>query len=121
MNQVQKINTAGHLGITPDQLVTIRDLQQLEQNLLKSIKLLLNEMVSGDNARVPRWLKTYQAQKVLNCSVGTLLTLRNNGTLPYTKIGGTIFYNADDINRALLDRRHLHGREIPIGRSAKKT
>jgi hypothetical protein len=38
---------------------------------------------------------------VLNISAGTLQTLRNNGKLPYTKIGGLIYYDATEIDGIL--------------------
>lgn len=120
MENVQKNNTTGRRAIFRDQLITIGDLQLFQQELLKNIRRLLTDLNSGV-AQAPRWLKTHQAQKVLGCSVGTLLTLRSNGTLPYTKIGGTIFYNADDINRVLQERRRQNGREIPLTKGAKKT
>ncbi|WP_369427692.1 helix-turn-helix domain-containing protein [Pontibacter harenae] len=34
-------------------------------------------------------------------SPATLQTLRINGTLPFTKIGGTIYYRAEDIERLM--------------------
>jgi hypothetical protein len=35
-------------------------------------------------------------------SAGTLQTLRINGTLQYTKIGGIIYYDFDHIQKTLL-------------------
>ena len=42
-----------------------------------------------------------EVRKLLNISPGTLQTLRINGTLPYTKIGGTMYYNLKDIEKLL--------------------
>jgi hypothetical protein len=36
---------------------------------------------------------------MLGISPGTLQTLRLNGTIPFTKIGGVLFYDEEDINR----------------------
>lgn len=49
-----------------------------------------------------RWIKSHQVQRLLGISPGTLQTLRINGTLPYTKIGGVIFYSQEDINALML-------------------
>ena len=38
---------------------------------------------------------------MLNVSAGTLQAMRRSGTLPYTKIGGLIYYNMDDIHQML--------------------
>jgi hypothetical protein len=48
-------------------------------------------------------------KSVLNVSSGTLQTLRINGTLPYTKIGGIIFYDAEEIYK-LLKENSIHNK-----------
>ena len=48
-----------------------------------------------------KWLKSYEVKKILNISTGTLQNLRSNGTLPHTKIGGLIYYDAELINKVL--------------------
>jgi hypothetical protein len=52
-----------------------------------------------------RWLRSVEVRKLLNISPGTLQTLRNNGTLPYTKIGGLIYYDAYQIDQILLSQK----------------
>ena len=47
------------------------------------------------------WLKSADVRKMLGISSGTLQTLRINKTLPYTKIGGTIYYAYGDVTRVL--------------------
>jgi len=37
---------------------------------------------------------------------GTLQNLRVNGTLPFTKIGGVIFYEYEEIKKMLEKHRH---------------
>lgn len=60
-------------------------------------------MMLEGNASKPakRWLKSMEFRKLLNISYGTLQTLRNNGKLPYTKIGGLIYYDAVEIDQIL--------------------
>ncbi|MBV7530980.1 helix-turn-helix domain-containing protein [Chitinophaga sp. sic0106] len=86
----------------PDLLVTYGDLQNFHNDLLKSIRQAISELLPKAS---PKWLKTYQVQRLLGCSAGTLLTLRSNGTLPFSKIGGTIFYSVDDIEKLLQSRK----------------
>jgi hypothetical protein len=48
-----------------------------------------------------RWLKSYEVRKLLNISAGTLQTLRNNQKIPFSKMGGMIYYDASEIDRIL--------------------
>lgn len=54
-----------------------------------------------------RWLKTRDVVQLLELSAKTLQNLRRNGTLPFSKIGGTIFYELDDIDRILHERKQV--------------
>jgi helix-turn-helix protein len=54
---------------------------------------------------VKKWLKSYEVKKILNISTGTLQNLRSNGTLPYTKIGGLIYYDAELINKVMAGQK----------------
>jgi hypothetical protein len=80
------------------QLVTLDDLEAFRVKLKMDIKMMLEV-----NATKPakRWLKSVEVRKLLNISLGTLQTLRNNGKLPYAKIGGLIYYDAHEIDRIL--------------------
>ena len=80
------------------QLITLADLEKFRTTLMMDIKLLL-EGNFGKPAK--RWLKSYEVKKLLNISGGTLQTLRNNGKLPYTRIGGLIYYDATEIDGIL--------------------
>lgn len=48
------------------------------------------------------WLKSYEVREMMGISPGTLQSLRVNGTLRYTKIGGLMYYRYLDI-RKLMD------------------
>jgi hypothetical protein len=50
-----------------------------------------------------RFLKSHQVERMLGISPGTLQNLRINGTVPFSKIGGTIFYDYEDITRLMND------------------
>jgi hypothetical protein len=79
-------------------IITTDDLQTFRIELLEDIKRLLKES-SGQPGK--KWLKSYEVQKVLGISAGTLQTLRNNDTIEYTKIGGVIYYDYNDIQKML--------------------
>lgn len=74
-------------------IVTNEDLQVFKKELLAEIKLLLD----AKPAAQMKWLKSYQVKELLGISRGTLQNLRVNGTVEYTKIGGLVFYNYEDI------------------------
>jgi len=79
----------------PAQIITTDDLREFKIELLDEIRVLISEQ---KNPVLKRWMKSVEVRKLLNISPGTLQTLRINGTLPYTKIGGTNYYNASDID-----------------------
>lgn len=84
------------------QLVTIEDLLILKADLLNEIKKLLKE---SSGQPVKKWLKSHEVRKLLDISPGTLQNLRVNGTLPFTKIGGVIYYDQEDIKEMLQSRK----------------
>ena len=79
----------------PAQIITTDDLREFKIELLDEIRVLISEQ---KNPTIKKWMKSVEVRKLLNISSGTLQTLRINGTLPYTKIGGTNYYNASDID-----------------------
>ncbi len=85
------------------QIVTIEDLEQFKSDLITEFKNLLDGQLNSNafKKEEPKkvWLKSHQVQRMLGISPGTLQTLRLNGTIPFTKIGGVLFYDEDDINR----------------------
>jgi len=95
------------------EIITKEDLQEFGKNLLNQIRGLL-----GQSAEEPKkWLKTYQVKNLLKISDNTLQTLRDNGTLPFTKIGGILYYNNEDINKMLSGE--VKPKRIKIGKDAR--
>jgi hypothetical protein len=82
----------------PAQIITSDDLREFKLELLDEIRVIIREQKSNTTKQ---WLKSVEVRKLLNISSGTLQTLRINGTLPFTKIGGTNYYNATDIDTLL--------------------
>ena len=84
------------------QILTTDDLHEFKIELLEEIRQLLKEH-RGEPSK--KWLKSYEVRKILNISPGTLQNLRLNGTLPYTKIGGVMYYDYADIQEMLQSRK----------------
>ena len=90
-------------------VVTTEDLRVFKKDLLEDFKKLLNEK-HGHPVR--KWLKSHEVRRILTISPGTLQNLRVNGTLPFTKIGGVIYYDHDDIQK-MLEQHKTKLRGIP--------
>ena len=83
-------------------IITTEDLKEFKSELLEGIKTLINNQ-SGFTPK--KWLKSPEVRELLSISPGTLQNLRINGTLPYTKIGGVIYYDYDEIQKILAQNR----------------
>lgn len=102
MSNAHSLYPSNMKAVYRDQLVTQADLEAFKISLLVAIRQILTE----NKTQTTKWLKSHQVKRMLGISTGTLQNLRNNGTLPYSKIGGTIYYSSDEINK-LLERKGL--------------
>jgi len=85
-------------------ILTSEDLQDFKIELFEELKkLMITTPATEPKQEEVKWLKSHQVQRMLGISPGTLQNLRINGTIPYTKIGGVIFYSLEDIN-AIMHR-----------------
>lgn len=92
----------GKVRVYREQLLTFDDLQDFKLELLNEIRNLLK----GNGATLgKKWLKSEEVRKMLGVSIGKLQTMRINGTLPYTKIGGIIYYDHEDIVNMMVSRK----------------
>lgn len=87
-------------------IITTDDLRDFKIELLLDIKKLLAQH-SGQVQK--KWLKSSEVRELLGISPGTLQTLRINGTLPYTKIGGVLYYEYQGI-LAVLEANRIHNK-----------
>ena len=51
----------------------------------------------GRDRSLKDWLDNQDVCQILNISKRTLQTYRDNGTLPYTRIGYKMYYKAEDV------------------------
>lgn len=79
------------------EVITKEDLEAFGEKLLNQMKALLGH--GQDDSR--KFLKTYQVKNLLKISNNTLQALRDNGTIPFTKIGGIFYYSQEDILKVL--------------------
>jgi len=86
-----------------DQLITQQDLQDFKNEILAAIRTMLFNYKQEGVKQSPgkKWLKSYEVKKLLNVSDGTLQHLRNSKQLPFSKLGGAIYYDAEAIQQLL--------------------
>lgn len=89
----------------PAQIITSDDLREFKVELVDEIKKLLRQ---NGVQPVKKWLKSPDVRKLLHISPGTLQNMRVNGTLPFTKIGGVLYYDYDDIQKMLTTNKIHH-------------
>lgn len=88
----------------PSEIITTDDLREFKTELLTEFRKMLKEH-HGQPSK--KWLKSYEVKKMLGISPGTLQNMRINGTIPFTKIGGILFYDSEDIRKILEDNKNV--------------
>ena len=89
----------------PATIITTDDLREFKMELLDDIKNLLSKQATG---KLKKYLKSSEVMDLLQVSPGTLQTLRINGTIPYSKMGGILYYDADEIQNVMNANRVQH-------------
>lgn len=79
-------------------IITMEDLQQFKTDFLEEMKGIIGQKKESQNKQ---WLRSSEVRKMLNISPGTLQNLRINGTLPFRKIGGSMFYSKSEIDQIM--------------------
>lgn len=87
----------------PVNLLTQEDLHHFKTELFNELKGILKHAADPPK----KWLKSEEVKKILKVSPGTLQTLRINGTLQYTKLGGIIYYDFEHIEKTMKQNLRL--------------
>jgi len=81
------------------QVLTYEDFKEFEARILKEIEEIKKALPS---ISPKKWLRSSDIKELLGIlSHGKLQTMRNNKEIPFTVIGGTIFYSLEDVNKML--------------------
>jgi hypothetical protein len=81
-----------------NKLVTFADLRKFKEELVEELAAMYQrplEVVKRE------YIRSNEACRMLQVSIGTLHNLRAKHILPFTKIGGVVYYNVEDIKRIL--------------------
>jgi hypothetical protein len=81
------------------QIITTEDLSNFKEQILSEIQEIYDRY---HPAPYKTWLKSNEVRKLLKVSPGTLQTLRLNGTLKYSKVGGIIYYDQEHVQQLLV-------------------
>ena len=69
---------------------------------VREIKAALNFMIKSSlNQLKEEWIDGQVVMQTLHISVRTLQSLRDNGTLPFSRINGKFYYKVSDIEEML--------------------
>ena len=88
----------------PANILTAEDLEEFRKSLLKEIKEML---LQYNKITIDRWVKSNIVMAKLRISPGTLQNFRINETIPYSKLGGIIYYDEEEINEILLKNKNF--------------
>ncbi|MCE9538629.1 MAG: helix-turn-helix domain-containing protein [Bacteroidetes bacterium] len=79
-------------------------LQSIEKNSNKILSLLEGEKTA--NSLLGDYISETDAKKLLGKKTTWFWNMRTNGKLAFSKVGGTNFYNKNDIIKLLENNRH---------------
>lgn len=79
-------------------IVTMEELQQFKTEFIREMRSLITD---NKPTQTTEWLRSIEVRKILSISPGTLQNLRVSGTLPFKKIGGSMYYNKQDIEKMM--------------------
>jgi excisionase family DNA binding protein len=82
-------------------ILTTDDLKQFKEDLFRELRQVFHKQTKHDNEKQREWLRTKEVCKMIGVSLSKLQYMRDNGEIKFTRIGGTIFYNTDEINKLL--------------------
>lgn len=82
--------------------MTREDLQIFRVQLVAEIADLFKQyVVEAKQVGLPEGLRTEHACALLDCSNGKLLSLRAAGKIRCRKVGGSLYYNQEDIRKLM--------------------
>ena len=82
------------------EFITKADFHLLKNDIVEEIRKLFQSPLEQKE-----WLKSADVMSMLGCSPGTLQNVRVNGTLPFTKMGGTMYYSRYDVLKVLENNK----------------
>ena len=76
-------------------IITKQDLDDFKEDLIKEVSSIVEDSTQKE------WLRSSEVMEMLSISSGTLQNLRINRDIPFTKMGGTLYYERAAVVKAL--------------------
>jgi len=76
-------------------IITKQDLDDFKEDLIKKVSSIVEDSTNKE------WLRSSEVMEMLSISSGTLQNLRINRDIPFTKMGGTLYYERAAVVKAL--------------------
>jgi len=73
---------------------------------IDQLKTKVDNLYNHSGIAPQKWIDNDQVCHRLSVSIRTLQTLRDSRILPYTKMGGKVFYKPEDIEKMLFLSYH---------------
>lgn len=95
----------------------------IQAELIRQGKLSLDDLTDDEinnlveHTALEDWIDNQDVMSMLHISPRTLQTLRSNGTLPYSRINGKIYYRRQDIQKILADNYIMYKIRNEYGKS----
>lgn len=80
--------------------ITHRDLERLKNEILIALEQKINAI---ESRKENRWLRTNDMIKEYGFSISSLTAKRKEGSIPYSKFEGVLFYDRKRIDQLLED------------------
>ena len=87
-------------AVNKNQLVTLADLEEFKTQLTTVFKELVKTSQGPK-----KWLKSSEVRKLTGISPGKLQVIRESGLLAFTRIGGNIYYDPEDVHRLFEENK----------------
>ena len=87
-------------------LIDEQKLDRIFQEIDSLRKELHDDKAKKNKKLSETWFDNQDVMEILKISPRTLQNFRDNGVLPFSKIGGKIYYKASDVEQLLKDNYH---------------
>ena len=89
-----------------NEIITRIDLINFKDEVLNSFSEIIRNELSGHLSK--KWIRAKELQKLTGWSSSSIQTYRANGTLTYSKVGGTVFYDLEHLMNLLETNAKNH-------------
>ena len=95
------------------QIPSVRGIQLLLEPIVVKLQNLENELQKlPKKARPSKYYRARDLKELFGLTNNTIIKYRNDGTLPFTLLGGVYLYDANAINEMLEQNKSNSGRRL---------